>query len=304
MLKSIKNINMEISKKSQNLNGRDNIVSNQATDNNAPVIQNSSMTTNIFGIDTKTLQLMFGMSEDKIKAEFDLKLENRIRKLETEINKKLSDNNISPQNTVDPNLIAFYKRLHFLAACSSSDLDINMLSELLIKRLEKRDNRENILAIEKAAEMVNYVKEEDLVALCVYFYITYMKVESKTVNDGLEEFITMIKKLKGDSTLPSDGKWIENFGIINSVRIIDNATGDFTTYSYCIARPFGDFDRKDVNPKFITDHFSDNSLFNEIKALLERMEKQLLIITPVGLTLINVFFRIRIPDFEEMQISY
>lgn len=294
---------MEISKKSQNLNGRDNIVSNQAADNNAPVIQNSNITTNNFGIDTQTLQFMFGMSEEKIRAEFDLKLEERIKKLTDEIKNKLSNNSIE-QIPVDPSIIAFYKKLHFQAACSSSDLDIEILSELLVNRLKSNENREDTLAIEKAAEIINHVKEEDLVALCVYVYMNYLTVEKKSIEEGLKEFMVMIKNIKGNSKIPSDGKWIENLGIVNAIRIIDSHNGPLSTYSVSLKNAFSKYDKKIVTPKYVTESLSNNDLFQEIKQLLERMKRQLLLVTPIGFVLTNAFLKIRMPEFGDINMRY
>lgn len=303
MLKSIKNIDMEISNKSQDLNGRDNIVSNQAADNNAPVIQNSQITTNNFGIDSQTLQLMFAMSEDKIKAEFDLKLENRMSKLRQEVNDKLSNNNIVLSNTVDPNIIAFYKKLHFQAACSSSDLDIDLLSELMVKRLEIKDNREDALAIEKTAEIINYVKEEELVALCIYFFMFYVDFnKSDSFENDFENLLKKIKETKGKCNLPTDRRWTENLGALNVIRIVDyHGVYRDNTFVVCLKHL-----TSKLTPKEIVEMSKDkdDGLFKEVEEFLKCLDRQILYITPVGNVLINVFLGIRLSESIDIKIPY
>lgn len=305
MQKLIKNVNMELLNKNQSLNSGDHSQLNQMMGGDGSSQTQNITINNFMGVDSQTLEKMFGIeSVEKIKEEFELKIEERDNKLKSYIDEKLAKIEELPTFAVDPSLLAFNKKLHYYAACSSSDLDIDMLSELLINRLKKRDNREDILAIEKAAEIVNYVKEEDLVALCVCTFMMYMQIDNISLEDGIDELMTLINKVKGACDFPNDRRWIENLGVLNAIRIVDSHGGVLDTYAACLRHLIKYPENKIATPRQIDELLSDNELFQKVKKLLKSLDKQALYVTPVGNCLINAFLRIRNPNFNDLQIPY
>lgn len=133
-----------------------------------------------------------------------------------------------------PKMVAFDKTLSFFgdpafqftlrqaqisAASSDRESDYEMLSKLLLHRIEQGDNLDRRLGVCKAIEIVNQVTEEALIGLTMVYVVTKFIPVSNNVNESLSVLDGLYGKILDGNKLPIDNGWMENLDLLSAIRL-------------------------------------------------------------------------------------
>lgn len=104
-------------------------------------------------------------------------------------------------------------------ACSTEEVqDYEMLSELMVKRFQVDDDRNEITAISKAIQAVDKVSKKSLQGLTLFFAVmTYNPIDG-----NLEQRLSILEDLYKsiiDSELPSGELWVENLELNDALKV-------------------------------------------------------------------------------------
>lgn len=198
----------------------DEIKQNQKAGANSQQTQIQNLTI-INGIDEKRAREIF--SEMYAVAKTDLSSEavntanERIKNFENVLIPKMEKINGALNAFADPSFQVLLAKANKSAACSNQDSDYELLSQLLIHRVEKKDSRKDKAGINRAVEIVDQITEEALNALTVFFAIGQYNPNASTLTQGLQILDNLYNKLP-ISDLPSNNDWIEELDILDAVR--------------------------------------------------------------------------------------
>lgn len=104
------------------------------------------------------------------------------------------------------------------AACSDRPADYDLLSELLIHRFQKGDNRNSRAGISLAIEIVDKVSDEALLGLTVAHAVATFVPLSGDVHQGLNNLNELSRKIIYGE-LPSGQEWLDHLDILNTIRL-------------------------------------------------------------------------------------
>lgn len=117
----------------------------------------------------------------------------------------------------DPSFQVLLTKANKSAACTNQESDYELLSELLIHRVEKNNSRKDKAGINRAVEIVDQITEEALNALTVFYAIKQYNPNADTLNKGLSILDNLYRKLP-IMNLPRNNDWIEELDILDAVR--------------------------------------------------------------------------------------
>lgn len=123
-----------------------------------------------------------------------------------------------------PEIQVLYKASEKTAICTERVSDYEMLSELLIHKIQKKENYVLSAAIEKAISEINNISEDALMVLTLIFSIsTYVPVSGKT-KEGLKVLNNLYGHLLEYFALPTSNDWKENLELVNAIKIYNFGT--------------------------------------------------------------------------------
>ena len=117
----------------------------------------------------------------------------------------------------DPEFQVELKKAQVVSACTDKEADYEMLSELLLHRIENRDNRRVKASISKAVEIVDKIDDDGLCGLTFAFSILQFNPTSGMVKSGLESLSKLFQQLPINK-IPKDYTWISYLDILDVVR--------------------------------------------------------------------------------------
>ena len=176
----------------------------------------------IIGIDEKRAREINAESLAIAKKDFSYEAEQkvveRVQKLEDRVMPRLYRIEGALQNFADPSFQNFLFKMNKAAACTDRESDYDLLSELLIHRIEKKDSRKDQIGLNKAVEIVDQITDEALDGLTVFFAIEHYNPIADTLEFGLSILDNLYKKMPL-SKLPTDNRWLEELDILDAVRL-------------------------------------------------------------------------------------
>ena len=110
------------------------------------------------------------------------------------------------------------------AAATERDTDYDMLSELLVCRINKGQPRKNRAGISRAVEIVDKIDDDALCALTVVYAVNTVTPLANSCKLGLKVLADLFEKLMY-MELPLGTDWIDHLDILDAVRI--NSVGSF-----------------------------------------------------------------------------
>ena len=205
---------MELNKQSQNAG--DNSTQMQAT-----IINNYYST--IAGIDESR-------ARDICKEEFAIACQNwtqeavviadqRVHQLEDKLIPKMLAYDKSLSFFGDPAFQFTLRQAQISAASSDRESDYEMLSKLLLHRIEQGNSLNRRLGVCKAIEIVNQVTEDALIGLTMVYVVTKFTPVSNDINEGLSVLDKLYGNIIGDDKLPVDDSWMENLDLLSAIRL-------------------------------------------------------------------------------------
>ena len=155
---------------------------------------------------------MYAVAKTDLTSEAINTANERIKNFENVLIPKMEKINGALNAFADPSFQVLLAKANKSAACSNQDSDYELLSQLLIHRVEKKDSRKDKAGINRAVEIVDQVTEEALNALTVFFAIEQYDPNASTLTQGLKILDNLYNKL------PINNDWIEELDILDAVR--------------------------------------------------------------------------------------
>ena len=131
----------------------------------------------------------------------------------------------------EPSFIKTLQSAQKSAACTSRKADYDMLSDLLIHRLDQGENREQSLGISKAIEIVDQLSEEAVIGLSVCYTTLHLIPNADNLHEGLSAHDKLLAKIIGNEDLPQGERWIEHLDLLSVVRLTPKSLGSFLKLS-------------------------------------------------------------------------
>lgn len=119
----------------------------------------------------------------------------------------------------DPSIQILLLEASKSAASTERAVDTELLSELLIHRIEKGENRNVRAGISRAVKIVDEISDDALLGLTVLHTIMHYRPVCYQLDDGLK----ILSNLFGSITygqLPQGSKWLEHLDILDAIRIM------------------------------------------------------------------------------------
>ena len=183
-------------------------------------------------IQAGTINIINGISESRAREIVDEKLkaviteysqeaykvaEERIKHLSDDLIPKLVRDNLL-ESLSDPSIQILLTDAQKTAASTERDTDYALLSELLIHRVKKGNNRNIRTGVNQAVKIVDEITDEALLALTVFHSVEAFIPVATDIKPGLESLNRLFSKVIY-ATLPKDALWIDQLDVLNAIRI-------------------------------------------------------------------------------------
>ena len=144
--------------------------------------------------------------------------EERIRKLENMVIPRIMENDDVFRILSDPRFQMLLRKAQLSAASTDIYEDYELLSELIMRHIEKGVDRKNRTGISKAIEIVGEVDSDALCALTIAFALLTYFPTTGIISAGLETMNEFYEKLLY-MALPDGGEWIDHLEVLGALRI-------------------------------------------------------------------------------------
>ena len=126
----------------------------------------------------------------------------------------------------DPSFQLLLVEAQKTAASTERPADYDLLSELLIHRFQKGENRITRAGISRAVEIVDEISDDALLGLTVFHSVTFFFPASGDIIQGLSTLNDLFGKIIYGN-LPTGNDWLDHLDILDAVRI--NSIGNLKT---------------------------------------------------------------------------
>ncbi len=162
-------------------------------------------------------------AKEEYTAEANQTVEKRITDFENILIQRIEKIENGFKAFADPEFQLELKKAQVTSACTDKEADYEMLSELLLHRIENKDNRRVKASISKAVEIVDKIDDDALCGLTVAYSILQFSPVSQGIHDGLEILDKLFYKLITQN-LPRGSSWISYLDILDVIRFSDFAS--------------------------------------------------------------------------------
>ncbi len=269
----------------------------QNAGNNSQQFQIQNLT--IVGIDEKRAREIYDEKYNIAKDSFTedaLKIVNeRVKELENRLIPKMEAIDNGLKAFADPSFQLLLVEAQKSAAATEREVDYDLLSELLVHRIERGYDRHVRTGIHRAVEIIEDISDEALLALTVVHCIDSFIPTLPDVNQALDILDDLFGKIIY-SELPIGNDWIEHLDILDAVRI--NQFGKFSSIE--------DIYTKSLNGILAVGIKKNSEEYNKAKDILQKNGLSCNNIL-VENTLNSDFVRInifRIKEIENLQIRH
>ena len=195
------------------------------------------------GIEEKRAREIFHEMFDAARRDLTQEAEEialeRVEKFENDLIPKIEKIEGAINSFADPDFQFALTSAHKTAASTNRENDYELLSELLIHRVNKKDNKNSCAGISKAIEIVDDISDDALLGLTISFAIQQYVPLSGSISEGLTTLDGLFEKI-GIQTLPSGVEWLDHLDILDAIRL--STVGSMRKYEECMQeRIQGDF---------------------------------------------------------------
>lgn len=145
--------------------------------------------------------------------------DERVRQLEDKLLPKMMAYDNSLKFFADPAFQITLRQAQITAASSDRESDYDILSDLLLHRLEQRNDLQRRLGICKAIEVVDKISDEALMTLSVVYAISKLVPSSDDMLGGLSVLNDLYGVLLDHRQLPSTEDWMEHLDLLSAIRL-------------------------------------------------------------------------------------
>lgn len=174
------------------------------------------------GIDEKRVREIFREMYEVAKKDFSqdayMLANERVDRFEERFVPKIMRIEGAMEMFADPSFQFLLRSANKTAASTEREADYDMLSELLVHRIRRGENRKIRVGINKAVEIVDQVSDEALLGLTVAFVVMNYFPIVGNISEGLSIMNDLFGKF-ACKDLPSGTEWIEHLDLLDAVRI-------------------------------------------------------------------------------------
>lgn len=142
----------------------------------------------------------------------------RVEKFENDLIPKIEKIEGAINSFADPDFQFTLTSAHKTAAATDRENDYELLSELLIHRVNKKDNRNSCAGISRAIEIVDDISDDALLGLTVCFAVQQYGPASGNITEGLSALNELFGKI-GIQSLPNGMDWLDHLDILDAIRV-------------------------------------------------------------------------------------
>lgn len=177
---------------------------------------------------------MFDIARKDLTQEAIQVANQRVSEFENELIPKMKQIDGALNSFADPSFQFLLTNAHKTAASTDRKSDYELLSELLLHRIEKRDDKKTIAGINRAVKIVDEISDPALLALTMVYCIQNFRPKQSNVFDGLDEMNSFLGLMCYDD-LPSDSQWLDHLDILDAIRIYQYGLGKMNEFEeiYC-----------------------------------------------------------------------
>lgn len=176
----------------------------------------------ISGIDEKRAREVYQEMSLKLKEEFAqeaLKVANsRVSEFESILLPKMEKMDGAFEAFADPSFQILLLEAQKTAASTERPADYDLLSELLVHRFQKGDDRIVRAGISRAVEIVDEISDEALIGLTVFHTITNITPATGSIIHGLKVLDRLFNKMLYKE-LPLSSDWLDHLDLLDAIRI-------------------------------------------------------------------------------------
>ncbi len=184
-------------------------------------IQTDKMIVNV-GIDEKRAREIYQEMNLQLKKDYSqeaLYIANtRVTEFENRLMPKMEEVDGALEAFADPSFQLLLVEAQKTAASTERPADYELLSELLIHRFEKGENRFTRAGISRAVEIVDKISDDALLGLTVFHAVLTFTPISGDVHQGLNVLNDLFGKILYGK-LPVGNDWLDHLDILDAVRI-------------------------------------------------------------------------------------
>lgn len=192
---------------------------NQKAGDNALQVQANNI---IIGIDEKRAREIYqemNLLAIKNYTNEALNIANaRVVKFENKLMSKMEAVEGALEAFADPSFQLLLVEAQKTAASTERPADYDLLSELLIHRFKKGENRNIRAGISRAIEIVDNISDDALLGLTVFHAMSYFLPVSGNINKGLDILNNLFGKIIYGK-LPTNNDWLDHLDILDTVRV-------------------------------------------------------------------------------------
>ena len=174
------------------------------------------------GIDEKRAREIYQEMNLQLKQDYTQEALNaanaRVTEFEGKLMPKMAQVDGALQTFADPAFQLLLVEAQKTAASTERPEDYDLLSELLIHRFKKGENRITRAGISLAVGIVDKVSDEALLGLTVAHAINYFTPVSGDINSGLNDLNDLFGSIIYGA-LPNGFEWLDHLDILNTVRL-------------------------------------------------------------------------------------
>lgn len=194
---------------------------NQEGGDNSTNIQADQMVVHV-GIDEKRAREVFQEMNLQLRQDYSqeaLKIANaRVSEFENSLMPKMEKVDGALEAFADPSFQLLLVEAQKTAASTERPADYDLLSELLVHRFQKGDNRIARAGISLAVDIVDKISDEALLGLTVAHAVNTFTPVTGDIGQGLDVLNELFGKIFYGE-LPLGHEWLDHLDILNAVRL-------------------------------------------------------------------------------------
>lgn len=178
--------------------------------------------TMVVGIDEKRAREIYQEMNLQLREDYSkeaLEIANlRVSEFENKLMPKMEEVDGALEAFTDPSFQLLLVEAQKTAASTERPADYDLLSELLIHRFEKGENRITRAGINRAVEIVDEVSDDALLGLTVFHAVSNFLPISGEIHKGLAVLNELFGKILYEE-LPTGNDWLDHLDILDTIRL-------------------------------------------------------------------------------------
>lgn len=119
----------------------------------------------------------------------------------------------------DPSFVYQFREAQLNAAQTGRENDYDLLTQLLLRRCQKRNIKYIQTGISGAIKIINEVSDDSLIALTILMCVMQITPLSTDVDVGLKTLDNLYESIIQNIKLPTDYSWFDQLDVLKAIRI-------------------------------------------------------------------------------------